>query len=90
MVLHRPVELDETVASAHIALALVNIFYDWDWAAAEAEYKRAVELSPGESVTHAHFADYLSFRGRHDEAIAVYSRCSNWIQSRACILATSD
>src|ERR1700686_1199673 len=51
----KALELDETVASAHIALAAVHIFYDWDWAAAEAESKRAVELSPGESVTHAHF-----------------------------------
>ena len=70
----KALELDETVASAHIALAAVHIFYDWDWAAAEAESKRAVELSPGESVTHAHFADYLSIMGRHSEAIAAYSR----------------
>jgi TolB-like protein len=70
----KALELDETVASAHNALAAVHIFYDWDWAAAEAESKRAVELSPGESVTHAHFADYLSIRGRHSEAIAAYSR----------------
>jgi len=70
----KALELDETVASAHNALAAVHIFYDWDWAAAEAESKRAVELSPGESVTHAHFADYLSIRGRHSEAIQAYKR----------------
>jgi TolB-like protein/Flp pilus assembly protein TadD len=70
----KALELDDTIASAHNALAAVHIFYDWDWAAAEAESKRAVELSPGESVTHAHFADYLSIRGRHSEAIRAYSR----------------
>jgi TolB-like protein/Flp pilus assembly protein TadD len=70
----KALELDETVASAHNALAAVHVFYDWDWSAAEAESKRAMELSPGESVTHAHFADYLSIRGRHNEAIAAYSR----------------
>jgi tetratricopeptide (TPR) repeat protein len=70
----KALELDETIASAHNALAAVHIFYDWDWALAEAESKRAMELSPGESVTHAHFADYLSIRGRHSEAIAAYSR----------------
>jgi TolB-like protein/Flp pilus assembly protein TadD len=70
----KALELDETIASAHIALAAVHIFHDWDWAAAEAEAKRAVELSPGESVTHAHFADYLSLRGRHSEAVAAYRR----------------
>jgi TolB-like protein/Flp pilus assembly protein TadD len=70
----KALELDETVASAHIALAAVHIFHDWDWTAAEAESKRAVELSPGDSVTHAHFADYLSLTGRHSEAVAAYSR----------------
>jgi tetratricopeptide (TPR) repeat protein len=57
-----------------LAFAAVHVFYDWDWSAAEAESKRAMELSPGESVTHTHFADYLSIRGRHSEAIAAYSR----------------
>lgn len=70
----KALELDETVACAHIALAAVHIFYDWDWTAAEAEIKRAVELIPGESVTHAHYADFLSIRGRHTEAIAAYAR----------------
>lgn len=70
----KALELDETVASAQIALAAVHIFYDWDWTAAEAEAKRAVELSPGDSVSHAHFADYLSISGRHSEAIAAYAR----------------
>ena len=70
----KALKLDETAAAAHVALAAAHVFYDWDWAAAEAESKRAVELSPGESVTHANYADYLSIRGRHSEAIAVYSR----------------
>ncbi len=70
----RALELDETIASAHNSLAAVHIFYDWDWAAAEREARRALELSPNESVTHAHFADYLSIRGRHSEAVAAYSR----------------
>ncbi len=68
----RALELDEGIASAHNAMAAVHIFYDWDWAAAEAESQRAVRLSPGESVTHAHLADYLSIRGRHNEAIEVF------------------
>jgi TolB-like protein/Flp pilus assembly protein TadD len=70
----RALELDETVACAHIGLAAVHIFYDWDWAAAESEIKRAIELRSGESVTYAHYADFLSIRGRHSEAIAAYDR----------------
>jgi len=47
---------------------------DWDWAAAEAACRRAVELSPGDSVIRAHWADYMSIRGRHDEAIMEYNK----------------
>ena len=70
----RALELDETVACAHIGLAVVHIFYDWDWSAAELEMKRAMEIRSGESITHAHYADFLSIRGRHTEAIAAYAR----------------
>jgi tetratricopeptide (TPR) repeat protein len=68
----RALELDETVASAHNALAAVHILYEWDWAGAEAECIRALQLSPNDSVTHVHWADYMSIQERHDEAIAEY------------------
>ena len=66
----RALEFDETVAAAHNALAAIHILYDWDWAAAEAECMRAMQLSPNEPVTHLHVADYMSIQARHDEAIA--------------------
>jgi TolB-like protein/Flp pilus assembly protein TadD len=68
----RALELDETVAAAHNALAAVHILYEWDWAGAEAECMRALQLSPNDSVTHAHLADYMSIQERHDEAIAEF------------------
>jgi TolB-like protein/Tfp pilus assembly protein PilF len=68
----KALELDETVAAAHNALAAVHILYEWDWAGAEAECLRALQLSPNDSVTHAHLADYMSIQERHDEAIAEY------------------
>jgi TolB-like protein/Flp pilus assembly protein TadD len=68
----KALELDETIAAAHNALAAIHILYDWDWAAAEAACRRAVELRPGDSMTRVHLADYMSIRGRHDEAIAEY------------------
>jgi tetratricopeptide (TPR) repeat protein len=73
----KALELDETLPAAHNALAAINILYDWDWHAAEAESRRAVELSPGVSVTHAHLADYMSIRGRHDEAISEIRQALN-------------
>jgi TolB-like protein/Flp pilus assembly protein TadD len=66
----KALELDETLSSAHNALAAIHIFNDWDWSGAEAESRRAVELSPGVSVTRSHLADYISLQGRHAEAIA--------------------
>ena len=65
----RALELDETVAVARSALAVTHILHDWDWGSAEAECRRGVELNPGDYMTHAHLADYMSIRGRHDEAI---------------------
>jgi len=65
----KAIEFDESVATAHNSLAAIHIFHDWDWAAAEAESRRAVELNPGEPVGYVHLADYMSIQGRHDEAI---------------------
>jgi TolB-like protein/Tfp pilus assembly protein PilF len=70
----RAVELDETLAPAHTALAAIYILYDWDWAKAEAGCRRAMELNPGEPVARVHLADFMSIRGRHDEAIAEFRR----------------
>ena len=42
----KAVELDNTLAQAHSSLAAVNYLYEWDWAGAEAEFKRAIELNP--------------------------------------------
>ncbi len=55
-------------------LADVKKGYDWDWPAAEAEYKLALELSPSYSLAHSWFAEYLTKRGRFDEAIAEAKR----------------
>ncbi len=70
----RALELDETTAAAHNALAAIHILFDWDWTAAETECRRALELRPGDSATRAHLADYMSIRGQHDEAIREYKR----------------
>jgi Flp pilus assembly protein TadD len=65
----RALEIDEKLAEAHGALAFVLYRVDWDWAGAEREYKRAIELNPGYSEAHHGYALYLSNLGRHDEAI---------------------
>jgi TolB-like protein len=64
----RAVELDDRSAGAHEALAVVRTWTDWDWAGAEAEFLRALELDPNAANTHAYFAHFLAITGRMDEA----------------------
>jgi TolB-like protein/DNA-binding winged helix-turn-helix (wHTH) protein/Tfp pilus assembly protein PilF len=61
-------ELDPALPEAHISLALISTLYDWDWAAAEREFKRAIELSPNSAGSHQHFALFLALRRRPSEA----------------------
>jgi TolB-like protein/Tfp pilus assembly protein PilF len=70
----RALDLDDSLAEAHTALADVRKGYDWDWPAAEAGYKRAIELNPNYALAHHWYADYLSKMGRHAEAIASMER----------------
>jgi TolB-like protein/DNA-binding winged helix-turn-helix (wHTH) protein len=70
----KAIEIDPTTADAHGVLAEIAKGHDWDWAAAESEYRRALELNPSSSAIHAWYADYLSMMQRHDEAIAELRR----------------
>ena len=66
----RALEIDETLAEAHTSLAFVLSSFDWDWAGAEREFRRAIELSPNYATAHQWFALGLLVRlGRISEAI---------------------
>ena len=60
---------DDTLSEAHTSLAVVNMLYDWDFPAAELEFKKAIELNPNYVTAHHWYAEYLSTMGRHDEAL---------------------
>ena len=62
--------LDETVAELHASLGYSLWFHAWDWAAAEQEFRRAVELNPGYATAQRWYAQFLSNLGRHEQAIA--------------------
>jgi serine/threonine protein kinase/TolB-like protein/Flp pilus assembly protein TadD len=66
----RALAMDDSLAEAHASLALVKAFYEWDWAGAETEYKRAIELNPGYASAHHWYGWYLALTGRLKEAIA--------------------
>jgi len=65
------VGLDE---DAHAVLAVIETFHDWDWAAASASSRRALELEPGDSGIMSVAASLARVMGRFDEAIALYKR----------------
>src|SRR5262249_34758082 len=67
----KALELDDALAEAHTALAMVKAQHDWDWAGSEREFKRALELNPNYVDGRYFYAYiYLSPMGRHGEAIA--------------------
>jgi DNA-binding winged helix-turn-helix (wHTH) protein/TolB-like protein/Tfp pilus assembly protein PilF len=66
--------LDNQLAEAHASLAHITWLYDWDFVAAEARFKQAIELGPNYPTAHQWYSVYLSSMGRHDEAIAEAKR----------------
>jgi TolB-like protein/Tfp pilus assembly protein PilF/predicted Ser/Thr protein kinase len=66
----KALELDPNLASAHVAMGDVSLIFDWNWSAAESEYRRALEINPNLSEAQLGYADYLATLGRFDEAIS--------------------
>lgn len=65
----RALELDEGLAEAHTALALIVQNHDWDWQTSEKEFRRAIELDPNYATAHQWYAEHLMWMGRFDEAL---------------------
>jgi eukaryotic-like serine/threonine-protein kinase len=65
----KAIELDESLAEAHASLAWSLFIYDWDFTAAEREFKRAIELAPGYATSHQWYAFLLIARGQIEEAL---------------------
>jgi TolB-like protein/tetratricopeptide (TPR) repeat protein/class 3 adenylate cyclase len=70
----KALQIDDSLAEAHASLSFSLIWYDWDWAGADKEAKRAVELNPNSAMAHFAHAHILSDLGRHDEALAESAR----------------
>jgi TolB-like protein/Tfp pilus assembly protein PilF len=65
----RALELDPMSGPARNSVALVRMFGDWDWPGAEAEFHKALELSPGRAWAHSTYAFFVAFLRRFDEAM---------------------
>jgi serine/threonine-protein kinase len=65
----KAIQLDPTLAEPHTSLGWRHFIYDWDWAAAEREFRRSIELNPRYAWAHQLYGFLLSSKGRHAEAI---------------------
>lgn len=70
----KALQLDDGLARAHYGLATAHTWYDWDWAGAEREFRRGLELNPQDPLGRNWHSGYLSVLGRHEEAIAEQER----------------
>ena len=65
----KAIALDDTLAEAHASLAWSLFIYDWDWAAAEQEFRRALDLDPRYPTAHQWYAFLLCSRGAFGDAL---------------------
>jgi adenylate cyclase len=73
----KALQLDDSLAEANAALAGVNFLFDYDFAAAETRYRRAIELGPSYADAHSWYGFLLCMEGRFDEAIAEGKRATD-------------
>ena len=67
----KAIQIDSSVGEGHTSLGIVKLNYDWDWAGAEQELRRAGELSPNSPYVRHWYAHYLESIGRLPEANAL-------------------
>jgi len=65
----KALELDDALGEAHCSLGFSRLLYDWNFAAAEREFEKAIRLSPNYPNAHDGYGFYLKAVGRHTEAI---------------------
>jgi TolB-like protein/Tfp pilus assembly protein PilF len=65
----KSVALDDSLAEAHLSIAEVRLYQDWDFAGAEKEFRKTLDLNPNYSTGHQWYGEFLSLMARHQEAI---------------------
>jgi tetratricopeptide (TPR) repeat protein len=66
----KALEIDDRIADSHVEMGAVYTFYDFDWAAAEREFKRAIELEPNYAPAHEYYSWLLVSLARTGDALA--------------------
>ncbi len=70
----KALSIDPTIAEAYTFLGDVKLTYDWDWEAAEANYKKALAMNPNSAVALGYYGSYLNVMGESDEALRLCIR----------------
>ncbi|MEN8192030.1 MAG: protein kinase [Bacteroidota bacterium] len=70
----KALELDDNLAEAHFALAMIQLFADWDNTGAEKSFKRALELKPSLAMAHSYYAFFVLIFGDENKALAEMNR----------------
>src|SRR5262249_24601409 len=70
----KALEIDSGLSEAHVAMAVVNQQYDWDWVGAEQQIRRAIELNPGYFEAYHTYSHFLTAVGRTAESLAASQR----------------
>jgi serine/threonine-protein kinase len=65
----KALEIDQTLAEPHATLGYVKFWYDWDFAGAESEFRRAIELNPDYGTAHHWYGESLGMMGRFDDGL---------------------
>lgn len=65
----KALEIDDTLAEAHLAVGMFQLYYEWDWAGAEKSFLRAIELNPSLVAAHYHYAWMMELFGDHERAL---------------------
>jgi TolB-like protein/Flp pilus assembly protein TadD len=66
----KALELDSTLAEAHVSLGYSQLVYEWNFSEARKEFEKALQLRPGYATAHQFYGYYLTTIGQLDEAIA--------------------
>ena len=64
----KALELDSTLAETHASVGFYSFYFDWNWAAAEKEFKTAIALNPNYELAYAWYGYYLTAMEKYDEA----------------------
>lgn len=85
----KALDLDPNLAEAHTSMAYIKYQYEWDWAGAEREFKRAIELNPNYPTAHHWYGLALANMGRLDEAFAELKRAQELDPLSVTIMAST-